>query len=314
MDFFYLTNNSIPSKIKPNPKLQEDVLLQRRTKSLMDYDQKDTLVKHSNELMNAENYLRQGNFKEAIGRYIEVLGWYKGIGDWETVSYFHHLCLEISRENHYYQGEARALMGLGICEEKVYNTFEAMHFHERAQEKALEHDNKEIVRSISKELVNIYNKIAQEYLDKEDYEHALEFYEKCLGQCDKAEDMMTQSKCHFQIGLIYERMEDLGEAVMNVNRYLEICQEMELKQEQGEAHKKLSELYSKLGQTSAAIRNLEALLNIAFDQKHKEGQAEAALKLGLLNYKEGLIPTSVSYLNKHFELVKNLVKNDRMGA
>jgi hypothetical protein len=74
----------------------------------------------------------------------------------------------------------------------------------------------------------------------------------------------------------------------------------------GKAHKKLAELHSKLGNASAAIRNLEALLSIAFEDNNKQGQAEAALKLGLLNYKEGLIPTSVNYLKKHFDLARHM--------
>lgn len=74
----------------------------------------------------------------------------------------------------------------------------------------------------------------------------------------------------------------------------------------GKAHKKLAELHSKLGNAPAAIRNLEALLSIAFEDNDKGGQAEAALKLGLLNYKEGLIPTSVNYLKKHFDLARHM--------
>ena len=195
-------------------------------------------------------------------------------------------------------------MGLGICEDKVLNGFQAMKYHEMALEKAINLSPKDIAKSISKELVNIYSNIAAEYKEKEDFDHALEYYEKCLDACNQANDITMQAKCYFQIGTIYEKMDDLGEAVMNVNKYLEICKEEGQKKEAGEAHKKLAELHSKLGNASAAIRNLESLLDIAFKAKDKEGQAEAALKLGLLNYKEGLIPTSVSYLNKHFEIAK----------
>jgi tetratricopeptide (TPR) repeat protein len=108
-------------------------------------------------------------------------------------------------------------------------------------------------------------------------------------------------------------MEDLEKAVEYVEKFLAICKsdagssKIEKKKKlTGNAHKKLAELHSKLGNASAAITNLEALLNIAYEDNNKQGQAEAALKLGLLNYKEGLIPISVKYLSKHFDLARHL--------
>lgn len=109
-------------------------------------------------------------------------------------------------------------------------------------------------------------------------------------------------------------MDDLEEAVKHVDKFLSICKSAsggskieKNKKLTGNAHKKLAELHSKLGNASAAITNLEALLNIAFEDNDKQGQAEAALKLGLLNYKEGLIPISVKYLSKHFDLARHLL-------
>ena len=116
-------------------------------------------------------------------------------------------------------------------------------------------------------------------------------------------------------------MEDLDRAVEYVEKFLNICKsdsgggKMEKKKKlTGKAHKKLAELHSKLGNGSAAIRNLEALLNIAFEDNNKQGQAEAALKLGLLNFKEGLIPTSVNYLQKHFDLARHMGNENLIDA
>lgn len=108
-------------------------------------------------------------------------------------------------------------------------------------------------------------------------------------------------------------MDDLDKAVEYVEKFLNICKSdtkdskiEKNKKLTGNAHKKLAELHSKLGNASAAITNLEALLNIAYEDADKQGQAEAALKLGLLNYKESLIPVSVRYLGKHFDLARLL--------
>ena len=119
-----------------------------------------------------------------------------------------------------------------------------------------------------------------------------------------------EAKCYYKIGAIHEKMEELEKAVEYVEKFLEICkndgESEQSKNMIGKAYKKLAELHSKLGNASAAILNLEELFKIAQHGANKQGQAEAALKLGLLNYKEGLIPTSVNYLLKHFEIAKHM--------
>ena len=45
--------------------------------------------------------------------------------DYETASYFHQRCLDISIEFKYIEGEALANKGLGNAEEKVFNKLEA---------------------------------------------------------------------------------------------------------------------------------------------------------------------------------------------
>jgi len=64
--------------------------------------------------------------------------------------------LDVSVEFGNLKGEAKACMGLGICEEKVLNLFNAMDYHETALKKALDGNQKTISRDVSKELVRVY--------------------------------------------------------------------------------------------------------------------------------------------------------------
>ena len=59
-------------------------------------------------------------------------------------------------EAKYIEGEAKAYKGLGICEEKVLNIFEAMGKLETALEKAIDGNLLKIDKEISKELVRVY--------------------------------------------------------------------------------------------------------------------------------------------------------------
>jgi len=83
--------------------------------------------------------------------------------DYETASYFHQRCLEVSVEFKYIEGQALAFKGLGICEEKVLNYFEALMNLETALEKAVEGMLENHARDISRDLVRIYQTIAIQY-------------------------------------------------------------------------------------------------------------------------------------------------------
>ena len=86
----------------------------------------------SQELVNAESTLREGNAIKCFEQYEDVIASFRKLNDYETASYFYNRQLEVSREANYVSGEARAYKGLGICEENVQNIFESMKYHEIA--------------------------------------------------------------------------------------------------------------------------------------------------------------------------------------
>lgn len=63
----------------------------------------------------------------------------------------------------YIEGEAKAYKGLGICEEKVLNIFEAMNYLETALEKSIDGSLTKIEKEISRELVRVYQIIAIDF-------------------------------------------------------------------------------------------------------------------------------------------------------
>ena len=69
-------------------------------------------------------------------------------------------CLDVSVETQYVEGEANAYKGLGICEKKVLNIFNAMGNLETALEKAIESEVVRIQKDISTQLVLVYQEIA----------------------------------------------------------------------------------------------------------------------------------------------------------
>jgi len=80
----------------------------------------------SENLVNAENSYRENDINSCLKQYTQVAEQFEKLNDYETASYFYKKCLDISSEAKLPQGEAKAYMGLGICEEKVMNIIHAM--------------------------------------------------------------------------------------------------------------------------------------------------------------------------------------------
>jgi len=87
-------------------------------------------------LKDGELYWRDGAARDCFKTYERMANMYERYNDYETASYFHQRCQDISIEFKYIEGEATAHRGLGICEEKVLNKFPAMQNLETALEKA----------------------------------------------------------------------------------------------------------------------------------------------------------------------------------
>ena len=127
----------------------------------------------SETLKEGELYWRDGAARDCFKTYEKLATMYEGYNDYETASYFHARCLDISIEFKYIEGEANAHRGLGICEEKVFNKFPAMQHLETALDKASTGELVETARIISIDLVRVYQLIADEYLEMNDFDMSL---------------------------------------------------------------------------------------------------------------------------------------------
>ena len=96
--------------------------------------------------------------------------------DYETASYFYNKCLDISTEDGHLKGESEAYLGLGKCEEAVLNIFHAKGNMEEAHKKAVEANLDQLGKQISKELVRVYQTIALQFSDQNDFDKSLEYF------------------------------------------------------------------------------------------------------------------------------------------
>ena len=249
VDYFYITTETTPSTIVPSKKLQEEYKLNRIKKGKF-IQTENSLLDLSDRLRMAEQCHRVGVGSEKHKEIEKSLSFYTGVAeefntlcDYETASYFFNRCLDVSVENKYDTGEALALQGLGKCEENVLNIFEAQTNLERARDKAVIAEDPRITKDISRDLVRVYQIIALDFQEKNDYDLSLKYFEKCLESSQQAENKDQEAECYQKIAHIYEKLNELDKAVEYLNRFLQLCEETDQKTKAGDAHKQLAEVH-----------------------------------------------------------------------
>ena len=71
--------------------------------------------------------------------------------------------------------------------------------------------------------MRVYQIIAIEYQEREEYEKSLEFFEKCLDAAKRSGDKSKEAECYQRIGLIHENLGDLDKSIVFLNKFLELC-------------------------------------------------------------------------------------------
>jgi len=86
------------------------------------------------------------------------------------------------------------------------------------------------VKDISGDLVRVYQQIADEFQEAGDFNMSLQFFENCLKVSRSANNKDKEAECYQQIGMIYEKQDDLPSSIEYLNKYLELC--LEIKNEE----------------------------------------------------------------------------------
>lgn len=124
-------------------------------------------------------------------------------------------------------------LGFARCNDLFDKSDDAIQYLEKAMKLAKNHPP--TTQLISKELIDIYKKMAQKYenevsnTDKmeQDKDKALEYYQKCLDMCSQADDIATEGQIAYKIGQIYFKRNVLDKAVEHQNKYMEITKKLE---------------------------------------------------------------------------------------
>ena len=109
----------------------------------------------------------------------------------------------------------------------------------------------------------MYQLIANEYLEMQEFELSLQFFEKCLQVAQRSQDKIIEAECYQQIGMIYDAQGEMDRAIEHRELFLNLCKETGNREKQIEGHKLLAETFSKADDTSKAIKHLMDVLSLA---------------------------------------------------
>lgn len=99
-----------------------------------------------------------------------------------------------------------------------------MNYLETALEKAIDGSSmgnvgnigtlRKLQNEINTELVRVYQNIAIDFQDREEFSKSLEYFEKCLDAAKRSNNKDKEAECYQRIGLIYEKLGDLDRSIV----------------------------------------------------------------------------------------------------
>ena len=163
-------------------------------------------------------------------------------------------------------------------------------------------------KDISSQLIRVYEQTALDFEKSGEYEKSLEYYDKCLDAFKRTGDEEQEAKCYYKMGLIFEQINDMDKAILYLNKYLQQSLSLNNFERVSEAYKLLADKYKKIGKLEESKNCLEKLLDVKVENKDivLKIKAEAALKLGTLEYEAGHVSTAVTFLEKNFDMAREI--------
>lgn len=275
------------------------------------------LIDLKNFLTGAEPYLRTDK-GVAIDEYSRIADYFYSdkLSDFQTAAYFYKRCHSLAKSIQEPKWECNAMLGLGKCHAKLGRLDKAIEFYESIQKKAEENQLKSLVVHASKELIEIYDKMAERYMrnnEDDDPDQALKYLEKCLQAAQLADDKEKEGTICHKIGAIYVKKKEYEKALIYQNKNLQITrsdekekgQQGKTNQNQIDALAAIAKSYMALGKIDDALKFMSEYLETAKSSRMQNQSADAAFHLARLHTMKGNPQKAIDFYTQHFESARN---------
>jgi len=233
--------------------------------------------------------------------------------DYQTAAYFQKRCNSLAKSIGDAKLECQSLIGLGKCFAQLGRLDRAIEQYENIFGKAQENNLSSIETTVSKELTDIYSKMAATYENKDDEESrnmGLHYLEKCLAAAEKGKDLEKVGNICHKIGTIFAKKKEFEKALEYQIRTLSIAQQLEEQKEKKgtnviEAHAALAKTYIALGRIDEALKHSDDYHKITKENRKFNYNADAAYQLARLWTIKGNTAKSIEYYQGHFDSARN---------
>uniref|UniRef100_A0A7V0Z688 Tetratricopeptide repeat protein n=1 Tax=candidate division WOR-3 bacterium TaxID=2052148 RepID=A0A7V0Z688_UNCW3 len=164
-------------------------------------------------------------------------------------------------------------------------------------------ENKIRIKQIT---ANAYNNLAVLYYLRDDYDKAIELYQKHLKISKAIRDKQGIGQAYNNLANIYCDRGDCGKAIALYKKALKILEVIGYKQAVGQASGNLGLVHCEKGDYDEAIRFYKRHLQISEEIGYKQGAGVANCNLGVVNYEKGDYDTAIRYYQKSLEILRTI--------
>ena len=226
--------------------------------------------------------------------------------DPKTGVYFYEKCLEISRLTNDRRGEMASNHDLGLIYQSMGEAVAASKYHERHLELATKDAIPSEEQTAARELVKVYQKIAEEREGEGDHDEAVFFYQKTLESAVLAMERQSEGLANYRLGRAYVMLGECHRAVQFLEDYEVICKELDDREGEGQACSAMAAAYQALSNDEKALTYLKSCLDIASETENLVTQGEACCALGVIYNKRGEYDKAVDYFERNFEIARTV--------
>jgi len=304
VDFYHLTHRPDPLAVPEN----SEGTLQQLIVSV------NEMIFIRDNLVQAECARRQGDTDRVYQAFTKLAEHYARLSDFGTAVFFYEKCLDIATLTNDIRAEMVANHSLGtVYQSTGKNDDMAQKCHERQNELAESVDaHDEIIRA-NAELYKVYSVLAGKLCQDGLMNEALDFFNRALVSSKKSWNKAAEAEANGRIGTLLLSRGDAASSIQYLRCQSEIAADNGDAESRCKACSSLALAYDALGQSDKALAELTLVSSISEQAGDIMLQAEASRALGTLYSKVGQFPEAMEALQRHFNLLKQILSKQKQG-
>lgn len=265
-------------------------------------------------LLTAEIARRQGDTANVYTAYTKLADYYVERKDWKTAFFFHEKCLEVAQLTNDLRAEMSANHSLGGINQLMQNYERARMHHERHEQLASSVEVYEEIAKANAELYKVYLILAEQKDILAHLDEALSLYQLCLESAKKSWDKTAEAEANGRIGSLMLHRGEIQQSIPFLKEQSQLAADLGHPESRCRACTSLALAYDQLGYQDKALAELTLVHSISEQAGDIFLQAQACKALGTMYSKMGKLDQAVDVLQRHFNLLKNILYRSQQNA